>query len=277
MSMPADTAADTGDGFIVGTDPKQPPIDPAAFADQPDSEVAQSRQVRIVDENTGTTLYTEDDVARIRQEETAKLYNRIESQAGQLTEFQKQMKELQEERDARAEAEAEARAETERLQKAEEEAQLNAKELIERRDQEWSQRFSDMEARMETERAVYEQERRYAELQEYKFNVLAQNEGRIVPQLLDLVSGSTPEEIDQSVQDLIAKSDAIFEEYREAAQGQRAAMRGTAATAPPVGPMENETSYQPMTVADISNIPMSEWPKYRQQLLNQSGQNRFGG
>jgi DNA repair exonuclease SbcCD ATPase subunit len=276
--MTADNGtADTGDGFIVGTDPKQPPIDPATLTDQALSEVEQSRTVRIVDENTGAPLYTEDDVARIRQEEKAKLYNRIEAQGSQISEFQTQMQALQEERDARATAEQEARDEAERLRKAEEEANLNAKELIERRDQEWSQRFEEMEGRMETERAVYEQERRYAELMEYKHNVLAQNEGRIVPQLLDLVTGSTPEEIDQSVQDLIAKSDAIFEEYREAAQGQRSAMRGTAATAPPVGPMENESSYQPMSVADISNIPMSEWPKYRQQLLSQSGQNRFGG
>ena len=277
MSMTDNGTADTGDGFIVGTDPKGPPVDPATLTDAALSQVEQSRQVRIVDENTGTTLYTEDDVARIRKEEKDKLYNRIETQAGQLTEFQQQMAQLQEERDARAEAEREARDEAERLQRAQEEAELDAKQLIERRDAEWSTRFSDMEARMEQERAIYEQERRYTELMEYRNNVLRQNEGRIVPQLVDLVTGSTTEEIDQSIADLIAKSDAIFEEYKVAAQGQRTAMRGTAATAPPVGPMENESSYESLSVADISNIPMSEWPKYRQQLLNQNAAQRFGG
>lgn len=269
-------AADTGDGFLVGTDPKTPPVDPAAFQDVNQSEVDQSRQIRIVEEGTNAPLYTEEDVARIRQEEKSKLYGRIEAQAGQLTEFQQQMKELQEERDARAAAEQAAKDEAEALRRAEEEAKLDAKELIERRDQEWSQRFEEMETKMSQERAIYEQERKYAELMEYRNNVLRQNEGRIVPQLLDLVTGSSEEEINASVEDLIAKSDAIFEEYKAAAQGQRSAMRGTAATAPPVGPMENESSYQSLTEADIASIPMSEWPKYRQQLLNQNAA-RHGG
>jgi DNA repair exonuclease SbcCD ATPase subunit len=267
---------DTGDGFIVGTDPKQPPVDPAAFQDVPQNAVEQSR-VQIVGDNQTQRYYTEEDLARVRREEKDKLYKRLEESDNKVSTFEQQLSQLQAERDERAAAEQAARDEAEAARRAEEEAGLNAKQLIERRDQEWSERFSEMESRMDQERAIYEREREWAELMQYRNDVLAQNEGRIVPQLIDLVTGGSREEIDQSVSDLIAKSDAIFEEYKAAAQGQRAAMRGTAATAPPVGPMENESSYQPMTVSDIRDIPMSEWPKYRQQLLQQNAAQRYGG
>jgi len=39
-------------------------------------------------------------------------------------------------------------------------------------------------------------------------------------------------------------------------------------TAPPVGPMETQTEYQTLTAEDIRNMPMEQYAKMRDRLMN---------
>src|SRR6476659_751656 len=132
---------------FVGTEPAQPRQasewsgeSQQPLAGEPPIEVAPPPQPRV---------YTAEEVAeiqaRIRQEEKDKLYPRIQKMDDEL-------KIVRQERQEREKLEKQKAKEAEAQLKAEEEAKLEVRELLERRNQEWEQKFSSLEQERQRDR-----------------------------------------------------------------------------------------------------------------------------
>ena len=175
--------------------------------------------------------YSEEDLKRVREQEKSKLYPQIDSLKEELNLLKKEREERLAEAAARA-AEAEAEA------KKKAEAEMDVRQLLESKEQEWAQKLEA--ERLERERAftLLERERQYAELTEYRTRRLEEERDNIMPELVDLISGNTPEEIEQSITGLRERSSRILESAQSAMQNARKEMTGSRVTAPPSGPMD---------------------------------------
>lgn len=280
--------SDTNDGFLTGVDPRQQrvPIDQMPVND---SEVARSRaqdqqgqqefpaddqQISITeaqpeppDENGSapSRIFDENDVARIRTEEKEKLYGRLSTQEAEL-------KALRQEREERVKAEKAALASAEAERKAKEEEEMELRDLLDRREKEWEEKFTGLRGQYETDKAVFEQERRFQALSEYRRDLVEANADSIMPELRDLVSGNTEEEILRSVEQMQQRTSAIMQNVSDGVAVQRQTMRGAAPTSPPVGPMENEAANQMLTPEQIGAMDQSTYARYRERLLQAAGQ-----
>lgn len=239
------------------------PVEPSAPEAQPEPK------------SSGRT-FTAEEIERARQQEKDKLYPRLSAMEAELKAF----RDAQEAERKRAE-EAAAAAAAER--KAREEAEMSAKDLIAAKEREWNDRFSQLQQEAEQTRAILEQERRYAEIMAYRNQRVEEERDNIIPQLIDFVQGNTPEEIEHSIAVLRERSAAIFADVAQANQqppAQPVVGRGTNVTAPPVGPMENQSEYQTLTPDQIRDMDMNEYAKLRQRVLPRSAttpQGIFGG
>lgn len=262
--------APTPDGFIVGADPKQPPMTAADWEAVQNETMAGGPQVvgtptvQIQQAPTPTPserFYTEEDIERVRREEKDKLYGRISTMEEQL----KAIEAEREAREAAARAEQEAAlAEARRL----EEEKMETRELLDLREQEWTEKFSSLQSQYEQDKAVFEQERRFQALTEYQTARLAQESEYIMPELRDLVGGSNEAEIDASIQAMKDRTAAIMAQVSQSAVVQRQDMRGAAPTAPPVGPLEQLQQYESVTPDDIRSMDMETYKRHRASLLN---------
>lgn len=215
-------------------------------------------------------MFTAEQVAKIRQEEKDKLYGQIEAMRSKID----TLAAAEEERQRQiAEAEAEAARQREEAEKAE----MTALERVTHLEQEFQRRQQELEASIEAERAVFEQERRLNALEQYKSQRLVTEQEHIMPELLDMVRGSTEEEIEASISLAREKTSAILANVQAAMgqaepPGQQAPPQpapgvGPQVTAPPVGPMDNQSNYQTLTAEDISAMSMEEYAQHRERLL----------
>ena len=258
--------SEANDGFLTGVDPKTPPPTAAEWGNV-ETEVSQSQQppVQLVPEEQPqqqevTPQFTAEDVERIRREEKDKLY-------GELNSMKEQMKMLQQEREEREKAEREAIEAAEAERKAKEEEAMEAKELLERRNAEWEERFNSLQGELEQRDAIMEQERRFQELERYRQELIEQNSEYIMPELRDLVVGNNEEEIAASVEELKARTANILSSIADATTQQRQSMRAATPTQPPVGPMENQQEYQQYSPEAIRDMDMDTYRKNRGRLI----------
>ena len=273
VTVPADDSgvAQGNNGFITGADPRQRQMTAAewqaANGGNGQGYVQQTGGI-YASPNTSTgghvqQVFTAEDIARARQEEKDKLYGRIEEMGGQL-------QTLAEEREARLAAEqqaVEAAAEADRIRQ---EADLDTRQLLEQRQTEWDQRFQMLEQERDRERALREQEGRFAALTEYRRNRIEQEQNSIMPELRDLIGGTNEDEIEHSIAAMQQRTEAILASVQGAVTQQRQQVRGVGITAPPVGPMEQQTTYESLTPDDIRNMDMTTYTKYRDRLLQQA-------
>lgn len=212
-------------------------------------------------EQQTTPTFTLDDLERVRKEEKDKLYPRLEEMKTELKELRK----IREEQQRQAEEEEKRLAE-EAKRKEEEEMELRT--LLQKKEQEWTEKFSSLQQEREQERALLDKERHYQTLIEYRRKRIDEESENLMPELRDLVTGNTEDEIEASLASLKSKTASIIEQVQQAQQGQRAQMKGVAVTAPTgIGPIENnETNYQTMTAEDIRNMDMQTYAKYRDRL-----------
>ena len=239
----------------------QIPIDPA-----PEAETKAEQQ----------RLFSEEDVQKIRQQEKDKLYKRLEDADTRVKTMEEQLSLLSQEREAAIkQAEERAKAEAEALRQREME-ELSAKDLLAKREdefnqrlnqveEEWSKKFSELEQQRQAQEALLEKERYLQSLESYRQRRLHEEQETIIPELRDLVSGNNEEEIENSISVLRDRSSAIIESIQQASQPTR--LRGAPVTAPPTGPLENQQEYQTMTAEDIRNMPMDQYVKMRERLL----------
>lgn len=259
-------SVNSGDGIRI-------PVDPADFAEENQ-------------EPTPSKVFTEDDVRNIRKQEKDKLYKRIEEADVRVKSMEEQLSLLSKEReDAIREAEERARKEQEILRQREME-ELSAKELLARREdefnsrlnqveQEWQQKFQSMEEQRQAQEALLEKERYMQALESYRHRRMAEEQETIIPELRDLISGNSEDEIEASISVLRDRSSAIIESIQQAAQPSR--LRGAPVTAPPVGPFDNQMEYQTLSADEIRNMPMDQYAKMRDRLLaaRTPGRGRF--
>jgi hypothetical protein len=214
--------------------------------------------------------FTADDIAKAREQEKSKVYPQIE----RLREELAALKREKDEREA-AEAAAQADAEAEARRKAEEEMEI--RELLSKKEEEFT---SQLEAeRLERERAfaLLENEKRFQELQAYRQQRLEQERENIIPELLDLVDGSSIEEVDASINGLRERSSRILESAQQAMQSARKDMAGSRVTAPAAGPLDTDPDNRSYTPDDIRGMSMADYMKNRQRLLGDSAASRGRG
>jgi hypothetical protein len=228
---------------------------------------------------TTSKVFTEDEVEGIRKQEKDKMYKRLEEADTRVKSMEDQMSQITAEREAaKKEAEARAAKESEILRQREVD-ELSAKELLLKREEEFNQklqeidgdykrRFEEIEAQRQSQEAIIEKERRLQELNSYRNRRLQESQEVIIPELIDLVSGNSEDEIETSISVLRDRSSAILESIQQATAQQQGRLRGAPVTAPPVGPMETQTEYQQLNADDIRNMTMDQYAKMRDRLLN---------
>jgi|688.fasta_scaffold50811_2 hypothetical protein len=236
---------------------------------------------------TNGKVFSEDDVENIRKQEKDKMYKRLEEADTRVKSMEEQMAVIAAEREAaRKEAELRANKEAEIIRQREID-EMSAKELLLKKEDEFNQRINSVEAEWQERLNVIEQQRQAQEalldkerqmqaLIHYRNNRLQAEQEAIIPELIDLVSGNSEEEIEQSIAVLRERSSAIIESIQQATAQQQGRLRGAPVTAPPVGPMETQTEYQQLNADDIRNMSMDQYSKMRDRLLNaRSSRGRF--
>ena len=232
-----------------------------------------------------TKLFSEDEVHKIRQQEKDKMYKRLEDADTRVKSMEEQLGLLSREREeAIKEAEKRAKKEAD-ISRQREIEELSAKDLLAKREdefnsrinqveQEWGQKFSELEKQRQAQDALLEKERNLQQLESYRQRRLQAEQETIIPELRDLISGNSEEEIDNSIAVLRERSNAIIESIQRTSQPTRP--KGASLTAPPTGPMENQQEYQTLSAEDIRNMPMDQYVKMRDRLLQaRSPKGRF--
>lgn len=272
---PTQPLSDTGAGLLVGGQPatRVPPVtlDPQGNPVQP-QQVSQPLQQPPFQQqpppNGGPQpRWTDEDLERARQQEKDKLYGRIEDLSTQMRTFQEAREQEQAERERLAQEAAEAL-------RLKEEGELEVRDLLTRRETEWQERFTQLEQRYDSDRAIFEKERAFAQVQEYRRDRIEQESENILPELRDLIGGDTPEAVDASIEVMKARTAQIFTNMAAAQQQLPFQPRGAAPTAPPVGPMEQMPGYETLTPDDIRGMDMETYKRYRTQLLQATNPNR---
>ena len=214
--------------------------------------------------------YTESDLQKVREQEKSKLYPQIDSLKDELNLLKKE----REERIAEAQIAKDA-AEADAKKKAESEMDVRA--LLESKEQEWAQKLEVEKLERERAFTLLERERQYAELNEFRNRRLSEEQDNIMPELLDLISGNNPEEIEQSITGLRERSSRILESAQSAMQTARKEMKGTSVTTPPSGPMDTNSDQQQFTADQIAAMSVTEYAKYRGKLLGKAASDRGKG
>lgn len=260
--------------------------------------------------------FTEQDIARVRSEEKDKLYPQITALKDEISGLRENFNTLsaaeqQRLQDAEAEKkrlEAEARAAAEKdmepkdlvaRQRAEFDAQLA--EMNSR----WETQVGDINTQLQTSEAVRAKERTYHEVREYAQAQAAANQEKIAPQLLPYVGGDTKEQVDASIVQAIATTDAIQKDLEEAMQQFQPSgidpatgqfiqapvvqqpptvsapayafpnLVGVRPASGPVGIDPAGQQTQQLTAQQIADMPMDQWAKIRGNLgIGGQGNNR---
>lgn len=225
------------------------------------------------------STYTADDIARARAQEKEKLYPQVEKLKEELA-LLKQREAEREAEEAKRKAERKQReAEAAKKKKEEEEAELSAKELLVRKEQELMAQIEQERAEREKALALLEQERKLQQLMQYRQQRLEQERDNIIPELIDLIQGSSEDEIEQSILGLKEKSAKIFDSVSQASVQSRKEMVGARVTSPASGPLDNDSEQRSYSPEDISEMSLADYAKNRAKLLgtgNNSGQGLFG-
>jgi hypothetical protein len=218
-------------------------------------------------------------IQKARAQEKAKLYPQMEK-------LQEELAFLKKEREERAALEAERAAkrqarEAERLaeKKSKEEDEMSFKSLLQKKEKEFQSQLEAERAEREKAFALLEREREFQELQQYRNSRVEAERDNIAPELIDLVSGNTKDEIENSIADLIARSQKIFENIAAVSQNSRKEMVGTRITVPASGPLDNDSTQSSFTPEAIANMSQAEYAKHRSKLLGNGinrGQGLFG-
>lgn len=215
-------------------------------------------------------VFTAEDIARAREQEKSKVYPQLDRLRDELAELKRE-KEERESEEARIRAEAEAEA------KRQQEEEMEIRDLLSKKEEEFA---SQLEAeRLEREKAfaLLENEKRFQELLTYRQQRLEEEREAIIPELLDLVEGSSTEEIEASIANLKERSNRILESAQQAMQSARRDMAGSRVTAPAAGPLDTDPDNRSYSPDDIREMSMADYMKNRQRLLGESAASRGRG
>ena len=221
--------------------------------------------------------FTADDLAKARAQEKAKLYPQIEKMQKELDIAKALAEELAAKDIKREEERAAKKAEREAKQKDKEENELSFKELLSKKEQEFESRIEAERLERERAFALLDTERKFQDLMNYRAQRIEEERDSIVPQLIDLVNGSSQEDIEQSIETLKAKSAGIMQDVQQATMNAKQSMAGTRITAPASGPLDNDSEHNPLTIDPSKGISMDDYIKNRHKYLGAAANNRGQG
>jgi hypothetical protein len=239
-----------------------------AFASEVEGTAPKAQQAVaevVTDSKTG---YTDEDLKRVREQEKSKLYPQIDS----LKEELNLLKKDREERLAEARAAQEAAAEAERKKL---EDDMDVRTLLETKEKEWASKIEAERVERERAFALLEREREYAELTGYLNRRISEEQDNIAPELMDMITGNSVEEIEQSITRLREKTSKLLESAQQAIQAQRRDMTGTRTTLPPT--LENNSDQQSYTPEQIASMSVADYAKNRSRLLGSAATDRNKG
>jgi chromosome segregation ATPase len=214
--------------------------------------------------------YTEADLQKVREQEKSKLYPQIES-------LKEELNVLKQDRESRLEEEARLRAEAEAEAKRRAEEEMDVRDLLTQKEQEWAERLESERSEREKAFALLDRERHFSELQNYRNTRLEEERENIIPELIDLITGSNPDEIESSIAGLKDRSSRILESAQQALSSARREMTGSRVTVPASGPLDNNSEQKSFTAEQIASMSVSEYAKYRGKLLGQAASERGKG
>jgi len=221
--------------------------------------------------------FTADDLAKARAQEKQKLYPQMEKMQEELAKAKALAEELASKEEQR-EAERNAKnAERAAKKKQEEEQELTFKELLSKKEQEFQSQLDAERLEREKAFALLERERQFQDLMSYRSQRIEQERDTIVPQLIDLVSGNTQDEIEQSIATLKDKSAGIMQDVQQATANAKQQMVGARVTAPASGPLDNNSEQQSYTPDSIRDMSLADYAKQRAKLLGTAASNRGQG
>jgi len=239
------------------------PVATEAFQAEVDAAIRNETNVTPIQTQSGKS-YSEVDLQRAREQEKSKLYPTIDSLKEEVNLLKKDREErLAEAERARAEQEAEARKKAE--------AEMDVRQLLENKEKEWAEKLEAERSEREKAFLLLDRERQYSEITEYRNSRIQQEQDNILPELLDLISGNNPEEIEASISGLKERSARILDSAQAATQSLRREMTGTRTTLPPT--LETNSDQQQFTADQIAAMSVAD---YGSRLLPNVGQNGKG-
>ena len=220
-----------------------------------------------------------DAIQKARAQEKAKLYPQMEKLQEELSLLRKEREERAAQESERAAKRQAREAEREAEKKAKAEDEMSFKQLLKTKEEEFQSQLAQERAERKRLAATLEREKEYQELQQYRNSRLESERENIIPELIDMITGNSKDEIEQSILQLKTKSAQIFDSVAQVAQQSRKEMSGTRITAPASGPLDNDSEQNSYTPDSISNMSMADYAKNRAKLLgntNNRGQGLFG-
>lgn len=149
--------------------------------------------------------------------------------------------------------------------------------MLKTKEQEWQEQLERERQERERAFALLEREKAFADLQSYRTQRLDQERENIIPELIDLITGNTQEEVEASIEGLKERSARILESAQSAMQNARKEMTGSRVTAPPTGPMDTNMEQNQFTAEQIAAMSVTEYAKYRGKLLGKTASDRGKG
>jgi hypothetical protein len=259
-TVQSNTTGNTGNGFLQGVQP--------------------ATHVPPIQQPSGGGGLSAAELQLVQQQAAAAAAAAVAPQGETLTEMQQRMAAMQTEidaaRTAREAAEAEAAAAEQARLDAERvaaESNMSATELVGQVRAEMQQQFQELQERAATSEALLERERHFQALEQYKANRLAEPEiaQAVMPHLHPYITGTTEQEIEESIARAAQTSSSIIGEFQAYQQQYRQQAPGVAPTSPSTGPMEQQGSQQTLSAQQIAALSDAEYARLRPQLLRSAG------
>lgn len=202
---------------------------------------------------------------RVRTEERDKLYPTISKSDARSKAMEDELKELRSFQKKQEKTEAERLAAIDAERKKAADAELSAKELIERTRAEMDARLAQYEADQALKIAILEKENELSKLQAYIQRRVNEEQENIAPELIDLVDGDSVEAVEASIVRMTAKTDLLAQNFQQARTGQRAGMRGVSPSggANATGPLDIPGD-RGISDEDIKKMGMKEYRALRE-------------
>jgi hypothetical protein len=242
------------------------------------SETAVESQTEVEMPEVASQSFTAEDIAKARAQEKEKLYPQVEKLKEELTLLKQREQERELEETRRKDERKKREAEAAKKKKEEEESELEVRQLLQRKEEEWQSQLEAERNEREKAFALLDQERRFQALSNFRSARLEQERNNIIPELIDMISGNSEDEIEQSILTLKEKSAKIFDSVAQAGVQTRKDMVGARVTVPASGPLDNDSEQRSFTPDSIKDMSMADYAKNRAKLLgtgNNSGQGLF--
>jgi hypothetical protein len=219
---------------------------------------------------TTVRTFTAEEVEKFRADERNKAANKVAKLQADFEAEKAARAELAASVAAREAAEAEAAAAVAAQVKSAEEADLDAKTLLERRTAEFDAKFAEMERKQQQREAQLELERKYLEMKAYIQGRVAEETvaKTIHPAFYDYIDGQTPEQVEASISLAKQKTEQMVAEIaaREQGQTQQAFQTGQGVSTA-TGPSSMGSVQEGGDEVDFTNMSYADFVKNRQTLI----------